>query len=78
MARGAAPGVLGGFRYGSGDLTTRIVDGEFWRATYTPDGPGTLHLSWQGAEMSAEAWGPGGDWLVAHTPALTGALDPGG
>lgn len=77
MARGAAPGVLGGFRYGSGDLTTRIVDGEFWRATYTPDGPGTLHLAWSEGEMVAEAWGPGGDWLAAQAPALSGALDPG-
>jgi 3-methyladenine DNA glycosylase/8-oxoguanine DNA glycosylase len=27
--------------------------------------------------MRAQAWGPGGDWLLARVPALTGALDPG-
>ncbi len=77
MARGAAPGVLGAFRYGSGDLTTRITAGEFWRATYTPDGPGTVHVWWHDGTMCSEGWGPGGDWLVARVPALTGELDPG-
>lgn len=77
MARGAAPGVMSAFRYGAGDLTTRLGAGEFWRATYTPDGPGTLHLAWRDGAMQPEAWGPGADWLLARVPALTGELDPG-
>ncbi|MEY2422887.1 MAG: hypothetical protein QOI95_2954 [Acidimicrobiaceae bacterium] len=43
-----------------------------WRATHTPDGPGTIHLKPDGG---AEAWGPGADWLLARVPAMTGALD---
>jgi 3-methyladenine DNA glycosylase/8-oxoguanine DNA glycosylase len=43
-----------------------------WRATHTPDGPGTIHVHRDG---HVEAWGPGADWLVAKAPALTGALD---
>jgi 3-methyladenine DNA glycosylase/8-oxoguanine DNA glycosylase len=77
MARGAAPGVLSAFRYGNGDLTTRVGPGEFWRATYTPDGPGTLHLSWRDGARLAHAWGPGAGWLLARVPAFTGELDPG-
>lgn len=73
---------LGVFRSGSGDPTTRLTDGIFLRAALTPDGPGTLRLTWRhdpapvdGAELSAEAWGPGGDWLLAGVDALTGSAD---
>ena len=44
-----------------------------WRATHTPDGPGTIHL--RRDEGEPEAWGPGADWLLARAPAMTGALD---
>ncbi|MEY2453802.1 MAG: hypothetical protein QOD92_3376 [Acidimicrobiaceae bacterium] len=44
-----------------------------WRATHTPDGPGTIHVRHDGGE--AEAWGPGATWLLARAPAMTGALD---
>ncbi|MEY2459522.1 MAG: hypothetical protein QOG30_1352 [Acidimicrobiaceae bacterium] len=44
-----------------------------WRATHTPDGPGTIHLRHDGGE--AEAWGPGAGWLLDRVPAMTGALD---
>ncbi len=46
----------------------------------TPDGPGTLRLTWgtdpapvDDAGLSAEAWGPGADWLLTRVDALTGA-----
>jgi 3-methyladenine DNA glycosylase/8-oxoguanine DNA glycosylase len=69
--------VLAGYRYGAGDPTTRLGPSTFWRATFTPDGPATLHLDWRDGEMRAQAWGPGGDWLLAQVPAMTGELDPG-
>ena len=84
--------VLRTYRRGAGDPTTRLGTNEFWRATLTPDGPGTLHLWWQAQAGSipdgnldcpevptvhAQAWGPGALWLLASVPALTGALDPG-
>ena len=74
---GPLRGVLSGYRFGAGDPTTRLADGEFWRATLTPDGPGTLHLRWSGELLDAEAWGDGADWLLARVPAMTGAEDPG-
>jgi len=71
--------VLRGYRRGAGDPTTRLGPDEFWRATLTPQGPGTLHLSWTGEQhqMHAAAWGPGGAWLLERVPAFTGALDQG-
>jgi len=73
---------LGKYRTGRGDPTTRISDGDFLRATYTPDGPGTLRLTWNvdpapvdECEVRAEAWGPGSQWLLAGVEAITGHAD---
>ena len=33
---------------------------EFWRATLTPEGPGTLHLRWGTADVDVDGVGPGG------------------
>ncbi|HQY16158.1 MAG TPA: hypothetical protein PLQ10_15640 [Ilumatobacteraceae bacterium] len=75
--RGSLRGVLSVYRFGGGDRTTRLTHGEFWRATYTPDGAGTLHLDWRSGSVQAVAYGPGAAWLLAQVPALTGRLDPG-
>jgi 3-methyladenine DNA glycosylase/8-oxoguanine DNA glycosylase len=67
LARTLAP-----LRHGRTDPTMRIgVDG-VWRATHTPDGPGTIHLR---ADGVATAWGPGADWLLHHAPAMRGDTD---
>jgi 3-methyladenine DNA glycosylase/8-oxoguanine DNA glycosylase len=50
-------------------------DGAVWRASYTPDGPGTLRVPTRG---EPEAWGPGAGWLLAGVPALLGAQDDPG
>ncbi|WP_328317795.1 DNA-3-methyladenine glycosylase family protein [Streptomyces sp. NBC_00388] len=64
--------VLGVLRRGPWDPTYRTTpDGAVWRASRTPDGPGTLRITPDGAE----AWGPGADWLLAGVPALLGELD---
>lgn len=77
VATASVRGVLAGYRFGAGDLTTKLGAGDFWRATFTPDGPGTLHLDWSTGEVRAAAWGPGADWLLASVPALTGTFDEG-
>lgn len=69
--------VLRGYRYGSGDPTTVLAPGQFWRATHTPDGPGTLHLDWRTGVLQAEAWGDGADWLLRQVPAMVGRHDAG-
>lgn len=73
---------LAAFRSGRGDPTTRLEHGRFRRATLTPDGPGTLQLTWttdpapvDDDGLDANAWGPGADWLLARVHRLTGADD---
>lgn len=66
---------LGPLRRGPRDLTMRIDDSGVWRATRTPEGPTTMHLSSRGGEVTVRAWGPGGPWALESAPALVGALD---
>ncbi|TDT16510.1 hypothetical protein BDK89_2101 [Ilumatobacter fluminis] len=73
---------LGAYQIGGGDPTTRLEPGRFRRATLTPDGPGTLQLTWRADPapvdddgLDAGAWGPGADWLLARVDALTGRRD---
>ena len=66
---------LSPLRNGRWDPTTRLDPGEFWRATLTPDGPGTLRLDWRDGTLRTSAWGPGAEWLLARVPALVGELD---
>jgi 3-methyladenine DNA glycosylase/8-oxoguanine DNA glycosylase len=53
----------------------RIDVGGVWRATRTPDGPATLHLSQKADRVTARAWGPGAEWALDTAPALVGAGD---
>ncbi|MBT2386840.1 DNA-3-methyladenine glycosylase [Streptomyces sp. ISL-11] len=67
---------LGVLARGPGDPAyRRDADGSIWRASRTPEGPGTIHLSSSRDGVEAEAWGPGGDWLLDHLPALLGERD---
>jgi 3-methyladenine DNA glycosylase/8-oxoguanine DNA glycosylase len=66
---------LAPMRAGRGDPTMALEPGGCWRATRTPDGPGTVHISWHDGVLDASAWGPGAEWLLAQVPAMTGALD---
>ena len=68
--------VLGPLRRGPGDPTFRAErDGSFWRASRTPEGPGTLHVALRSGTARARAWGPGADWLLGQLPRLLGELD---
>ncbi|MEU9252494.1 DNA-3-methyladenine glycosylase 2 family protein [Streptomyces sp. NPDC048270] len=67
---------LGPLRRGPADPTFRTTpDGSVWRASQTPQGPATLRVARSGAEIDAEAWGPGADWLLEQLPALLGSGD---
>ncbi|MBO0651702.1 DNA-3-methyladenine glycosylase 2 family protein [Streptomyces triculaminicus] len=61
---------------GPGDPAYRVApDGSLWRASRTPQGPGTLRLTYDGGTVHGEAWGPGADWLLDRLPTLLGASD---
>lgn len=65
--------VLGPLRRGPADPTFRMApDGTFWRATRTPEGPGTLRVAGRGDRVGAQAWGPGAEWLLAACPPFWG------
>ncbi|WP_318210113.1 MULTISPECIES: DNA-3-methyladenine glycosylase 2 family protein [unclassified Streptomyces] len=67
---------LGPLRRGPADPTFRVTpDGSIWRASRTPDGPGTIRLSVRDGAGAAEAWGAGAAWLLHNAPALLGAED---
>lgn len=49
---------------------------EAWWSTRTPDGPGSLAMTRTSTTaIAAEAWGPGGDWLLEQAPRLLGLAD---
>ena len=59
------------------DPTTRFDAHSFERATITPEGVGLIRATWQrgDTDVSVEAWGDGGDWLLDRAPALLGIAD---
>jgi 3-methyladenine DNA glycosylase/8-oxoguanine DNA glycosylase len=59
----------------SHDPCARFVDGEFWWASRTPDGPATLCLRRDGSELAATGHGPGAAWLIERADAIAGLRD---
>jgi 3-methyladenine DNA glycosylase/8-oxoguanine DNA glycosylase len=53
----------------------QLADREAWRASWTPEGVATLHLTHSGSGVDVEAWGPGAAWAAAHAAALCGEED---
>ncbi|MFN2609151.1 MAG: DNA-3-methyladenine glycosylase [Acidimicrobiales bacterium] len=66
---------LGPLRRGAGDPSMRTGPGGVWRATRTPEGPATLHLTTAGSTVTGRAWGPGAGWALAGLADLVGAAD---
>jgi 3-methyladenine DNA glycosylase/8-oxoguanine DNA glycosylase len=60
---------------GAHDPCARFVDGAFWWATRTPDGPATLSLRRTGGDLVAAGYGPGADWVVWRADAVAGLRD---
>lgn len=77
VRRCSIPTTLAGYRFGSHDPTTRLGLGEFWRASFTPEGPATLRITWDGGRLDADAWGPGREWMLEQVDGMVGDLDPG-
>jgi 3-methyladenine DNA glycosylase/8-oxoguanine DNA glycosylase len=65
-------GTLGQLSMGTHDPCRRFIDGVFWLAARTPDGPGSLGLHRDGR---AEAWGAGAQWLLDRADAVYGLRD---
>jgi 3-methyladenine DNA glycosylase/8-oxoguanine DNA glycosylase len=59
------------------DPTVAAAPGRFARATLTPEGPGTITVSWTdgGSEARVETVGDGAGWLADRAPALLGCHD---
>nr|WP_246277808.1 DNA-3-methyladenine glycosylase 2 family protein [Phytohabitans rumicis] len=68
-------GSVGLLPMGRHDPCARFVEGVFWYASRTPDGPGTLALSRDGAALTATAYGPGASWLIDRAGAIAGLDD---
>ncbi|MER5944910.1 DNA-3-methyladenine glycosylase 2 family protein [Streptomyces sp. NPDC001904] len=69
---------LGPLRRGPADPTFRATaDGTLWRASRTPEGPGSLRLTATAPDgtVRADAWGPGATWFLDRLPALLGEGD---
>ena len=45
---------------------------EAWRAFRTPHGVATVHLRVTSRQVTAEAWGPGTEWMLQQVPDLLG------
>src|SRR6266699_1901863 len=70
------PLTLSVHRHGGGDPAYATdAAGAVWRTSLTPDGPGTLRVRSRGAVVTAQAWGPGADWLLDRLPAQLGFHD---
>ncbi|MFN2389729.1 MAG: DNA-3-methyladenine glycosylase [Actinomycetota bacterium] len=70
------PLTLAPLRHGPGDPTIRLERaGGVWRATRTPEGPATMHLTGTGYRVDADAWGPGASWALEHLTDLVGCED---
>jgi 3-methyladenine DNA glycosylase/8-oxoguanine DNA glycosylase len=68
-------GSVGLLAMGRHDPCARFVDGAFWYATRTPDGPGTLTLCREDATVAATGYGPGAGWLLDRAAAIAGLDD---
>lgn len=68
---------LGTLRRGRPDPTMRVGADGVWRATRTPAGPATTHITTSPGEgtVTMQAWGPGADWALDALPDLVGATD---
>lgn len=71
-----ARATLSAHRRGAGDPAFQVTpDGAIWRASHTPDGPGTLRIVTDGEIVETAAYGPGAGWLLDGLPELLGAGD---
>jgi len=58
-----------------GIKTVTRRSGVYWWSTTTPFGSAVVAFRQAGAEVRADAWGPGTDWALTRLPSLLGADD---
>jgi 3-methyladenine DNA glycosylase/8-oxoguanine DNA glycosylase len=63
---------------GRGDPTMRSEGSGVRRAMRTPEGPAQVWIRSEGNKVVAQAWGPGGLWVLELLPDLVGAADSPG
>jgi 3-methyladenine DNA glycosylase/8-oxoguanine DNA glycosylase len=68
-------GTLRQLTFSRHDPCARFVDGTFWWAARTPDGPASLSLRRDGADLLATGYGPGAHWVVERADAVAGLRD---
>ncbi len=66
---------LGAVAWLPGDPTVRVGSSRFERATWTPEGPGAVVVTWDGGSARVEAHGDGAGWLLERAPRLLGCED---
>lgn len=66
---------LGHLHGGTRHPRRRTTSHDAWRASRTPEGAATLHVTVSGTSVHAEAWGPGAGWELEHLPELLGVGD---
>jgi len=60
---------------GPADPTFQLGPRHAERATTTPAGPGAISIIRDGDTITAEAWGPGAEWLLETLPGFLGLDD---
>jgi 3-methyladenine DNA glycosylase/8-oxoguanine DNA glycosylase len=68
-------GTLSALMFSRYDPCAQFVDGGFWWAVRTPDGPATLSLHRDGRDLVAAGYGPGAAWVVDRADAVAGLRD---
>lgn len=67
---------MSAFRIGSHDPTIQISEHDIWRASITPQGPGTVHIQqWRIPTPVVTTYGPAADWLRTRGLELLGTRD---
>ncbi len=66
---------LGPIGRGPADPTFRWTGDRCWRSTRTADGPASVTIARRGADLEAEAWGPGAERVLESLPRLVGCDD---
>ncbi len=51
------------------------IEGAIWRASLTPEGPGSVRIRRDGPRVEIAAWGPGAAWLAKRGAAMIGVDD---
>ncbi|MGH3680079.1 MAG: DNA-3-methyladenine glycosylase family protein [Natronosporangium sp.] len=66
---------VGQLSLGRHDPCARFVDGTYWWAVRTPDGPASLSLHRDGGTLVGTGYGPGGSWVAQRADAVAGLRD---